>query len=218
MDPAEGEGSSAWVELPRADGPTAGTRFLRLMTVFFIATGRGTPCSLWYRPDDMSVWALGSKASASTYRTHCTAACLLRLFARAASCWYRNSGSSYRQASLRGRPAAFRRPMHCPWKRPRLRKQQHGHRWRSRMTAVREAHHRHLIQPRKPPSCVRRVAPPARYLLTGRRPWESRPRRPCCCTSGSPRIRLCHPRHYTVHRRDMYQERADTRQPKSPEA
>ena len=26
--------------------PTAGTRFLRLMTVFFIATGRGTPCSL----------------------------------------------------------------------------------------------------------------------------------------------------------------------------
>jgi hypothetical protein len=29
---------------------TAGTRFLRLMTVFFMATGRGTPCSLWYRP------------------------------------------------------------------------------------------------------------------------------------------------------------------------
>ena len=26
--------------------PTAGTRFRRLMTVFFMATGRGTPCSL----------------------------------------------------------------------------------------------------------------------------------------------------------------------------
>ncbi len=30
--------------------PTAGTRFLRLITVFFMATGRGTPWSLWYRP------------------------------------------------------------------------------------------------------------------------------------------------------------------------
>ena len=34
-----------------ACAPTAGTRFRLLMTVFFMATGRGTPCSLWYRPN-----------------------------------------------------------------------------------------------------------------------------------------------------------------------